>query len=229
MESSTAITAAPPLPAATPPAPGPRSKAEYIRTPETAGSLRITVVLFALSILLVVFGTLAQVHLGTWNAVNVYFRTGFVWVPLQIFFPRDVVVSGSFPFPGGWLLGGLMLVNLLAAHAIRFKVSWKRSGILMIHAGLIVLMLSELVTGLAAVEGHMMITEGQSSNFVQIHHEWELAFVNTADPSVDDTVVVPDRFLRPGEVVRNDLLPCDIEVIRYMVNSDLVPASADMS
>ena len=49
----------------------------------------------------------------------------------QIFFgvSPDVYVGGSFPFPGGWLLGGLLLANLLAAHLVRFKLSWKRSGI----------------------------------------------------------------------------------------------------
>jgi len=230
MDLTSAITANPPLPSAPAPfMPAQRGRAKpfHIRLLETVASLRITVVLFALSILLVFFGTLAQVYLGTWNAVNVYFRTGLVWVPWQIFFPTSVAVSGSFPFPGGWLLGGLMLVNLLAAHAVRFTVSWKRSGILMIHAGLIVLMLSELVTGLAAVEGHMMIREGQVSNFVEVHHRWELAVVGNPDPLTDDTVVVPDRLLRPGEVIRDDALPCDLEVLRYMVNSGLATRSTD--
>src|SRR5690242_21626506 len=30
-------------------------------------------------------------------------------------------VPGGFWFPGGWLIGGAMGVNLLAAHALRFK------------------------------------------------------------------------------------------------------------
>ena len=78
-------------------------------------------------------------------------------------FPRDVEVPKvfgvplGFPFLGGWSLGVLLLANLLAAHAVRFKLGWRRAGILLIHAGLIVLMMSELVTGLFAVEGNMPI------------------------------------------------------------------------
>src|SRR5690242_694792 len=81
-------------------------------------SLRLTVVLFSLSIVLVFCGTLAQVDSGIWTAVNQYFRSAYVWIPLQIFVPFGQVffgvpqgahVPGGFPFPGGWLLGGLLL------------------------------------------------------------------------------------------------------------------------
>src|SRR5207237_6838425 len=99
-------------------------------------SLRITVALFALSFVLVFAGTLAQIDQGVFTVVNAYFRTAMVWIPFQLFvefgqvffgIPRTVNVPGSFPFPGGWLLGGLLLLNLLAAHAVRFRVTWRRS------------------------------------------------------------------------------------------------------
>src|SRR5262245_54301035 len=201
---SSAITRTPPapLPEPAPPAPTPRAKLKplWVRILEPIASLRITVVLFAFSLGLVFFGTLAQVDEGIWFVVGKYFRSAFVWVPFQIFFPRPtpdgggLAVGGAFPFPGGWLLGGLLLVNLLAAHAIRFKVSWKRSGILLIHAGLIVMMLSELITGLMANEGLMRIRQGGASNFVEDVHNAELALVR-ADGNKDDVVVVPASLL----------------------------------
>ena len=52
-------------------------------------SLQLTVVLMALSIGLVFVGTLAQVDDGIWTVVEKYFRSAFVLVPLQLFFPRD--------------------------------------------------------------------------------------------------------------------------------------------
>src|SRR5262245_51309415 len=231
---STAITATAtaPAPAETtaftsslpPTEPGPRKapKPWYERALLAAASLRVTVVLFALSIVLVFFGTLAQVYLGTHSAVTVYFRCALVWVPLQIFFPKSVEVAGSFPYPRGWLLGGLLLANLLAAHTVRFQVSWKRAGILFIHSGLIVMMLSELITGLAAVEGHMTIVEGARSNYVEDHHRWEVAFIRAANAENDEVVVLPDSFLRDGGVSGQKLLPCDVELVGgYMVNSYL--------
>lgn len=86
-------------------------------------SLRLTVVLFALSIILVFAGTLAQIDHDIWFVVHNYFRTFVAWIDLQVLFPRAWEVPGRFPFPGGWTLGGIMGVNLLAAHALRFKVT----------------------------------------------------------------------------------------------------------
>ena len=94
-------------------------------------SLRLTVVLFALSIFLVFVGTLAQVDHGVWDVVNhAYFRVWFARVDflaferlVQMFYPVEWHLTGGFYFPGGKLIGGLLLVNLFAAHAVRFKVA----------------------------------------------------------------------------------------------------------
>jgi ABC-type transport system involved in cytochrome c biogenesis permease subunit len=189
-------------------------------------SLRLTVWLFAFSLLLVFFGTLAQIDLGIWTIVKQYFRSALVWVPFKIFFVRSLNVPGSFPFPGGWLLGGLLLANLLAAHAVRFKLSWKRSGILLLHAGLIVMMLSELVTGLFAIEGNMSIETGRSSNYLEHMGAVELAVIDPSDPKVDDVVVVPAGLLKKGGLFQHDQLPFDVEVQQYMVNSALIDPPA---
>lgn len=179
-------------------------------------SLRLTVYLFVLAFILVFVGTLAQKYAGIWTVVNTYFRTVYVWVPLQIFFPSDVSVPGGFPFPGGWLIGGALLTNLLAAHLVRFKLSWRRSGILLIHAGLVVMMLSEFITGMFAVEGIMTIVQGSTSNYLEIHDQNELAIL-TADGK--QVTTISDRLLRKDELIQDDRLPFDIKVDRYMVNS----------
>lgn len=191
-------------------------------------SLQLTVVLFVFGILIVFFGTLAQrpglPGSGIWTVVSHYFRSYHIWVPLQIFFPIETRVGGGFPFPGGWLIGSLLLANLLAAHAIRFKLSWKRSGILLIHAGLIIMMVSELTTGLFAVEGQMAIDEGGSSNAVIENRHSELAIIDSSNPKADDVVVVPGSLLKKGGTISNDLLPFDVEVVRFLINSDLKAA-----
>ena len=201
-------------------------------------SLRLTVVLLALAIVLVFFGTLAMIDQGLWTVVQTYFRSFFVWIPLQllvqfgqVFFgiPKEVHVPGSFPFPGGWAIGAVMLVNLLAAHLVRFRLSWKRSGILILHAGLIILFLGELVTGLFAVESYMQIREGESVNYTMHDRQSELAIIDPSDPKEDRVVVVPEHLLRKGGTIRHDELPFDIEVKRYMVNSALTWSSKDRS
>ena len=71
-------------------------------------SLRITVVLLVLGILLVFFGTLAQIDEGIWTVMRKYFRSWYVMVPVQLLaefgkvffdFKDSTTWSGSFPFP----------------------------------------------------------------------------------------------------------------------------------
>jgi hypothetical protein len=154
--------------------------------------------------------------------VGKYFRSALVWIPFQIFLPGRVSIPGSFPFPGGWLIGGCLLLNLIAAHAVRFKLSWARSGILLVHGGLIVMLLSELFTGLFAVEGHMTIENGKSSAYVEHSRRVELAVVDPSDPATDLQTVVPGSRIRSGRAISHELLPFDIAVDRYMINSTLV-------
>ena len=96
---------------------------------EPIASLKLTVVLFALSIFLILAGTLAQVDKDIWEVISLYFRCWFAWIPLQVFFPLSffpddpVTISERIGiwFPGGKLLGLLLAMNLVAAHVVRFK------------------------------------------------------------------------------------------------------------
>lgn len=228
---ASAITTVPPPPAVarpviTRPQGGPALLGYKVLT--VVASLRLTVVLFALSLLLIFFGTLAQMDQGIFTVLHDYFRTGLAWVPFQLFVRFGQVffgvsltlhIPGRFPFPGGWLLGTLLLVNILAAHAVRFRVSWKRSGILILHSGVIVLMLSELVAGLWQNEGRMEIWEGASSNYTSDYHKVELAVVDPSFPTYDNVTVIPASFLRDGATVRSDQLPFDVEVVQYLPNA----------
>jgi hypothetical protein len=73
-------------------------------------SLRLTVVLLALGIVLVFIGTLAQVHEGTWKAQKLYFQSWFVVKPMIYHRTWPII------FPGGYLIGTVLVVNLLLAH-----------------------------------------------------------------------------------------------------------------
>jgi hypothetical protein len=189
-------------------------------------SLKLTVVLLALSSLLVVFGTLAQVDAGIHKVLWTYFRCFFVWVPLQIFVPRTFALpsAAGFPFPGGYILGGLMLINLLAAHWVRFKFSVKRIGIILTHLGLMLLLVGELVTALGAVESSMTLEPGESVNFTDVIHETELAILDRSDPKNDRTVVIPQALLKPGNVHTLPDIPFSIRVDQYMDNTTFVTA-----
>jgi hypothetical protein len=184
--------------------------------------LRITVCLFALAMLIVFWGTLAQQDYGVWTIVKTYFRSFILWVPLRVVLFTQIEDNGMvLPFPGGWLIGSAMLVNLLAAHAIRFKLTWNRGGIILIHAGIIIMMLGEFITGTCAIEGSIQVKEGTSVNYITHHSAAELAVIKNIDASKDEVVTVPHKFLKPGAVIDDPRLPFIVEVTQYMVNSDV--------
>jgi len=221
--ASTAIQAAPPvitLPPSEPVAAEPLTWRGLGRTGlQFLASLRLTVALFVLSFILVFCGTLAMVEIGNQTAVDEMFRSLIAWIPLKTLTYNQVDVPGAIPYPGGWLLGGLLFTNLLAAHAMRFKISWKRAGILLTHSGLVIMMVGEFVAGVWQVEGRLTIPEGYASNYHEHFREVELAVVQRRDAQTDDEVVIPDRFVRAGGLIQNELLPFDIDVGEFMVNS----------
>ncbi|MGH7946526.1 MAG: cytochrome c biogenesis protein ResB, partial [Opitutaceae bacterium] len=116
-------------------------------------SLKLTVVLLVLGMVLVFAATIDQVNLGIWAVQEKYFRSFFVLANPVGDIPIPV-------FPGGYLIGGLLLINLISAHLYRFKRGWKKLGIELTHAGLILLLLGELFSGLWQEDYSMRLTQG---------------------------------------------------------------------
>jgi ABC-type transport system involved in cytochrome c biogenesis permease subunit len=327
----------------------------------------LTVVLFALAIFLVFVGTLAQVDHDVWHVVNnTYFRVWIAQVEWQALarlvelFTRGEPqpIAGWFPFPGGKLIGSLMMLNLLAAHSLRFKVAargarlawglgaiaagvaattlvvaggagdavegefsrascdnlwqalraaiatcglagaywlfrssqrmrrperwlatavvtavlgvavylfaypdvriddaglrilWqlakgggaavvllagcalvfrKRAGIVLLHAGIGLLMVGELVTDLTANEAQMRVAEGETVNYAYDIRTTELAFI-TPQGDKDRVTVVPQHLLAQSakslEPIRRPDLPVDLVVRRFDGNSVLREAAS---
>lgn len=226
-------------PRPTPPRPSP-TPLDYARKGVKAlASLRLTVWLFVFSVLLVFFGTVAQMEAGIWAVVDQYFWSWVVWVPTDLirqfgsvflseWFPKEAPRwKSTFPLPGGKLLGGLMLANLLAAHMVRFRLTWKRSGVILIHSGIILLFVGEFVTREYAVEQRMSIRKGATVSYTEDSRHMELAFVDSSDPTADKVVVIPERLLRAGGgKISDPELPVDVEVVEYFTNSALEKAHA---
>ncbi|WP_164101703.1 cytochrome c biogenesis protein CcsA [Candidatus Laterigemmans baculatus] len=90
------------------------------------GSLKLTVVLFALSSVLVLVGTLAQEDLNMVEVKQRYFTSWIAAMRLEDFVPqafiRHQTIPGVIPFPGGALIGVLLMANLIAAKVTRFHI-----------------------------------------------------------------------------------------------------------
>lgn len=107
-------------------------------------SLKLTVVLLALSMVLVLAGTLAQIDRDIWSVMEQYFRCYIAQIDLFVFFPRswDIPRNIWIPFPGGFLIGFLLTINLLMVHSANFRILVKGGRRV---AGILVLLLGVLV------------------------------------------------------------------------------------
>jgi hypothetical protein len=176
-------------------------------------SLRLTVVCLIAALILVFVGTLAQVDLGLYAAQSKFFRSFLVyWTPAGSHLRIPVL-------PGGWLIGLTLLVNLLAAHAKRFKFTPKKYGILLIHGGLIFLLVGQFMTELFQVESTMRIEVGQTKNYTEAPRRNELAVIDTTDPDKDKVTVIPESLLAKGGEIRTPDLPFALRVEKYLPNS----------
>ena len=177
-------------------------------------SLKLTVVLLVLGLVLVFAATIDQVNLGIWAVQEKYFRTFFVLA-------RPV---GDIPvpvYPGGYLIGGLLLINLISAHFYRFRFTWRKAGIQFTHLGLILLLIGELFTGLWQEDYSMRLTQGEPKNYSESQFEFELALVDVTDPKFDDVVVIPARLLERGQPIQHPKLPFRVLPKVYYPNSTL--------
>lgn len=182
-------------------------------------SLRLTVVCLGLGMLLVFLGTLAQVHLGIHAVQARYFQSLLVyWSPAGANWKIPIL-------PGGYLLGTVLLLNLLAAHAVRFQLSKKKLGIILLHFGVILLLIGQLLTGLYARETQMRMDEGQTLGYSEAPREVELAVIDSTDPNFDQVVAIPEEVLAHQGMIQNPTLPFTIKVREFMPNSRLAMRS----
>ena len=178
-------------------------------------SLKLTVVLLALSIILIFWATLSQVHLGIWGVQEKFFHSFFV---LEKFPGTDVPIP---LFPGGYFLGGLLLINLVAAHLYRFKLEWRKAGIQVTHVGLILLLVGELLTGLFQRESQMRIEEGETRNYSESARDTELALLETTDPKFNDVVAIPEAVVADAGTIQHPKLPFQVRIRDYYANAML--------
>lgn len=188
-------------------------------------SLKLTVALLFGIMVVVFLCTLEQVQLGTHWAVEKDIRSPLIyWTS----------ASGALRipiFPGGGFLGALLLVNLLATLWSRFYWVRQKTGLWMIHVGLIVLVAGEFVTGFCQVETQMPLEEGESSNYSESSLESELAIIDTSNPDYDEVVSIPEVLLKRGGVIHNERLPFDVCIKDFYLNAELtmVPSNGPPS
>ena len=183
----------------------------------TLSGLGLTLASLTLLGALVVLCTLGQVEIGTFNAIDKYFRAFLLWTRLP-------GTSLQVPwFPAGGAVGLLLLINLGAVMLWRLQRVRSKAGIWLIHTGLALFVVGEFATGMMAVETNMAIEEGQSLDFTEAHRRDELIVVDETDSAVDTVYAVRQEALRDGAVLSHPGWPFKLKVISAFANAEVGP------
>lgn len=186
-------------------------------------SLKLTLFCLGMLMVLVFLCSLDQVHLGTFGAVKKYMRHFFLyWQPPGT--DRHLPV-----FPGGALIGFLLLLNLLTSHYSRFRLTGRKAGLWLIHFGLIALVAGEFVTGAFQVESQLIIKEGGSKNYSENPNETEIVVVDTDAALEDEITSIPESLFKKKKKFETSHLPFAVSMEKYYANSVLLSAAQGKS
>jgi len=180
-------------------------------------SLRVTIVLLGLAIVLVFIGTVAQADEGLYQVQNRYFRHWIIVGTTLWGFKMP-----WFIWPGGYSIGVGLVINLVAAHIKRFHWSMSKLGIQLTHVGIIILLIGQLSTDMLQVESHMTFNEGETDNYIERARYHELAFTTDLDKDQQQVVSVPEPLIKQGDTINNSNLPFTVKIQTYGGNGDVV-------
>ena len=198
-------------------------------------SLRLTVTLLSISLVIIFFGTLAQEPMGLNIAVERYFKSFFIdahaaeagWFMLlklvQVegtpLTPEKIINPGWPVFPGGYLVGSLLLINLVVAYYHRFEWSAKKAGIYMTHVGIVTLLVGQLFTDILQEESFVHMERGDRRNYTVSFDDNELALMLPAGGS-NRVVSIPEIMLKDKTNIQHpDLAGLTVETEKYWRNA----------
>ncbi|MGF1449621.1 MAG: cytochrome c biogenesis protein ResB [Opitutales bacterium] len=193
------------------------------------GSLRLTTIILAVSVVLVFLGTLDQANWGIHHTQQKYFESWFVKSPVVSLVA--LVIVQDYPehlewlyiwLPGGFLLGTLLVINLVCAHFRYFKPGWHRIGIAMTHGGLVLLIIAGFLVSLLQKEYRMILDEGGGPVWhLSAFRGYELALINETDPTRDTQYVLPADQLASGATLPIGESGLQVEVLGLAANAAL--------
>jgi hypothetical protein len=181
-------------------------------------SLRLTVTLLGFAMVLVFVATISQVELGIHEVQEKFFRSWIAWWDIMPGAKKFFI-----PIPGGTLLGVLLIVNLLAAHSARFKLSWNKAGMIVIHSGILLMLLGEILTGLLGHEAQMVINEKETLNYSTFPREVELVVIRPDGDGLETVTAIPQARLKEG--AEFPFGGFSVKIHSYYPNSEIEPES----
>jgi cytochrome c biogenesis factor len=176
-------------------------------------SLKLTVACLVLGCIIVFWGTIAQVHLGLYRAQNEFFRSFIIhWTPPGTALHIPI-------FPGGYFIGTVLLINLLCAHVRYYQPGKRKIGIVLIHFGVVLLLLGQMLTDFLSRESNLHLRIGETRNYSEADRAFELAVLDTTDQDSEKVVAIPCSLLARRGGVSDPEMPFTLRVKTFYANS----------
>jgi hypothetical protein len=126
-------------------------------------------------ILLLIIGTVTQKEIGLQQAEEIYFSSFFYML-------------GFIPLPGGLTLISILFINLLAKFLFGSVWLWAKSGTIITHFGVLILIIGGGLSYFSSYEGYIAIEEGRSEYLVADYHQRTLVIRE------DDKIIYQTNF-----------------------------------
>ncbi len=179
---------------------------------ESFASLELTILCLSILMILIVLCTLAEIQMGTFEAVRLHF---YRW-----FFYSHPVFGMRIPiFPAGKLVGATLIINLIAAHIYRFELAYKKVGLWLVHFGLILLFIGQFMTAHFSNESQMSLQNKKPTNYSESLREFEIAIINASNPTFDQVTSISGNLLKPGRKIQIPQTHLSVQITRYYPNA----------
>jgi len=150
-------------------------------------SYGLAVVLLAFLLVLTILGTVEQADQGLYLVQRKYFES--------LFLVHHLFGVVPVPLPGVYLLMSLLAVNLVCGAIIRAPKSLRAPGMLIAHAGILLLLAGGFVSFHFSTSGSMVLYEGQSANTFRSYYEWVVEIRRLAPTPSAQIWVIPGHDL----------------------------------
>jgi len=131
------------------------------------------------------------------------------------------------PFPGGRLVFSLLALNLLIGGLVRIRWSWRTSGIIVAHIGIVGLVLAGVVNFTLSDYGFVQVYEEQTRDYYKDYTEIEVAVWDASQKEGVDEFLIGDADVRScaeaGRVFSSPDLPFDLELSGFLEHSQALP------
>ncbi len=166
-------------------------------------------------IVLLVVGTFEQRELGLYTATQFYFSSFVFFVD---------IIGLKIPLPAGYLIMGLLGINLLARLVYRPDWQWPRTGIFLLHFGILLLFIGGFFTAATAREGFLFLVEGTTRDIVSDYHTREMVIA-------DDNGILfhlNHDDLKPNMLFDYSSLPFTIRILEQYEHVEIIPVTNGM-